>query len=539
MKKMTAAILMALILVINTAVTAFALDVTVTIPENLNNHSFKAYQVFKGTQAESDGPLGSIEWGSGINSEEFLAGLKSNIETAALFEACVTAEDVADVLSSAEDSIVNTVAKIAYKNIIKDKGVALVQGKTVLESGKGYYLIVDESNVSGQNMAANAALLQVTNSIEITQKTDKPSVEKKVLENAKYRNDDGYGEGFNDVADYCMGDVVTFRLIGTIPDLTYYDTYRYIFHDSLDNGFNMSVTDNLQDAVRVYLSDDKKLTTKTDITDKFTLNYQNSENKQQITISCNDIKKIDGVSTDKYIIVEYKTVLNQNAVVGLDGNVNDVYLEYSNKPDNSGEGNGEGENVTGKTPVDAVIVFTYAMDINKVDEKDNSKKLADAVFQLKNSAGKYAVVSDENKITDWTDDENDVGTKLTSDVNGLVKVIGLDQGEYKLVEIEAPSGYNLPAQPFEVEITASTVNGQTWLGLPREALTGLSVSVGDKTGSVDDKKSTVGITIGNSSGVQLPETGGIGTVIIYAVGAALVLGAIVLFIVKKRSGAKN
>ena len=47
------------------------------------------------------------------------------------------------------------------------------------------------------------------------------------------------------------------------------------------------------------------------------------------------------------------------------------------------------------------------------------------------------------------------------------------------------------------------------------------------------------IQVVNKTGTLLPSTGGIGTTIFYAVGAALVVGAGILLFVKKRMGSKG
>ena len=44
------------------------------------------------------------------------------------------------------------------------------------------------------------------------------------------------------------------------------------------------------------------------------------------------------------------------------------------------------------------------------------------------------------------------------------------------------------------------------------------------------------VAIANASGLVMPSTGGIGTTIFYIVGGALILGAGVLLVVKKRVG---
>ena len=57
-------------------------------------------------------------------------------------------------------------------------------------------------------------------------------------------------------------------------------------------------------------------------------------------------------------------------------------------------------------------------------------------------------------------------------------------------------------------------------------------------GTVEESNGTA-LNIINKSGTLLPSTGGIGTTIFYAVGAALVVGAGILLFVKKRMGSKG
>src|SRR5699024_9056960 len=73
-----------------------------------------------------------------------------------------------------------------------------------------------------------------------------------------------------------------------------------------------------------------------------------------------DIKAVDGVNAASKIIVEYTAELNSDAIIGSAGNPNEVYLEFSNNPYDDG---------TGNTPEDKVIIFTFEIIANKVDEK--------------------------------------------------------------------------------------------------------------------------------------------------------------------------
>lgn len=506
--------------------TAFAAptSVTVTVPsEMLKDHTFVAYQIFSGNQEANSSTLTDVEWGSGIKADEFLAALKATETSIADFSSCSTAAEVAKVLGGiiSETDAANSVAKLALANI-KGNGTALSTETTELESG--YYLIVDTTSVDNNDDATNAALLQVTSNIEIQQKTDKPSVEKKVQENNKYTEENDYGDKYNDVADYNIGDSVPFKLIGTIPNMTHYESYSYTFHDTFSTGLTFN------NDVKVYLSTDKAGTNKVEITSGFTTDNSKTG---EFTVSFANLKTIDNIGNYRYILIEYTATLNENAVIGLNGNTNTVWLTYSNKPDQSGEGKPE----TGKTPEDTVIVFTYELDTTKIDGEDKTP-LKDAEFKLKNEAGKWVTINENGKVTGWVDTEED-GTTLKSDVNGLFKVIGLDAGTYFLKETKAPSNYNQLVSEIKLTISATTNNGQTWTDADAtKALTALEVKVGDTTNKGNLTNGTVGITIENNKGTTLPATGGFGTTMFYMIGGLLMLATAILLITKRRMNAK-
>ena len=527
MKKMKRLVALALsvVMVLAMSVFASAATVNVTVPTDLKNHTFTAYQIFAGDQTDPNSTtLTEVEWGTGIKSSEFLTELKTDSEIGETFNACSSASDVAKMLGTIQDnsSMAKKVAKIAFKNK-NGVGTPLNEGENTLDSG--YYLIVDTTTTSGENDASNAALLQVTNNIQITKKTDKPSVEKKVKENTKYNQDGRYGNGYNDVADYNMGDKVPFHLIGRVPDMSNYDTYKYIFHDTLSAG----LTAPAKEKIKVYLSSDKtKDDNDVDITNSFNI----AVSGQTITVTCNDLKTISNIAADKYIIVEYSAELNQNAVVGLDGNENKVNLEYSNNPDQSGEGDTDN---TGKTPDDKVIVFTYKLDVTKVDGENNNTKLQGAEFKLHNDKNEWAIVDENGKVTGWSQTKEG-GSTLTSDENGLFHVTGLDDGTYYLKETKAPAQYNILTDEIKLVVSATTTNNQNWSEVASDALTKINVTVNEGTAADGDvDKGTVSVTVENNKGSQLPSTGGIGTTIFYVVGGILMVGAAVLLITKRRA----
>lgn len=230
--------------------------------------------------------------------------------------------------------------------------------------------------------------------------------------------------------------------------------------------------------------------------------------------------------------MSYTAKLNANAKIGLPGNVNEAYLTYSNKPDQSGQGENQ---PTGNTPEDKVIVFTYGLDVTKVDSKNAETKLKDAEFKLKNSDGKWATITD-GKVTGWADAESQ-GAILKSGEDGKFKVEGLDNGGYTLVETKAPAGYNLPADGFSVTLEATTKNNQTWNGTASTALTDLAVKVDQTSGTGNVDTGLGAITIKNTQGSSLPSTGGMGTVLLYVAGIAVFVlaGATLVMALRRRN----
>lgn len=524
MKKMKRllGVLLAAVMVLAMNITAFAADTyTITIKNSNAGHQYEAYQVFSGEL--SGNILSNVEWGAGVKDVELLAALKSDPTIGSSFAESSTAADVAKVLedfgnnSEEIDAFAAVVGEHLSDSATGTSGTEPSNGNySITGLSAGYYFVKDKDAVTG-NDASTKFILKLVKDTEVTPKSSVPNVEKKVQE-GDYETNDGYGTGYNDVADWNIGDAVPFKLIGTLPS-TYddYDTYKYVFHDTLSAGLTYNGD------VKVYFASDKEGTDKQDITSSFSITASENE----ITVACENLKNVTGVTKDSYIIVEYTATLNTDAVIGLDGNTNEVYLEFSNNP------NADGEGETGNTPTDKVIVFTYELDTTKVDGEDNSIKLQNAEFKLRNSEGKWVTVDSAGKVTGWVEGE-DNGSTLKSDAQGLFKVIGLDDGTYYLKETKAPDGYNELKNEIEIIITASTSNGQDWDGTPANALIKLDVTADGESGTGNTDDGIAGITVENNKGATLPETGGIGTTIFYVVGGILVIGAAVLLITRRR-----
>lgn len=492
------------------ASTATAAEVyTLTINNTETGHTYEAYQVFKGRL--DSGTLSDIEWGTGVDG---------NALSTAKYDG-KSAKEIAKSLNNTNaEAFANNVAggngtKSYLKDVTGSVEGETTQSKQITGLSAGYYLLKDtiDSTTAAQPAAFTKFILKVVGNVDVTPKTDTPSVEKKVKENSsKYTTDGGYGAGYNDVADYNIGDAVPFKLIGTVPNMDRYDTYTYTFNDTASNGLTLPSKDD----VKVYVADDKAGTTKTDITTSADIVVED----QKLTVTFSNLKTVAGVAADKFIIVEYSATLNGEAKIGLPGNENAVKLTFSNNPNQSGQG---GDNPQGETPEDKVIVFTYQLNGTKVDATDNEKKLKDAEFKLqRQSDNKWAQIAN-GKVTAWGDEAH--ASVVKSDDNGNFSVAGLDDGKYNVMETKAPAGYDLPANPFVITLTANTKNDQEWDGTPATAL-------------LDPTNGQFNETFKNDAGSNLPSTGGMGTVLLYVAGIAVfVLAGVTLVMALRRRNA--
>lgn len=520
MKKLVT-LLLALIMALALVVPASAATV-----ENKTGHAYEAYQIFKGTQSSDSYVLADVEWGSDIDSTQFLKALKTDgrlVDNAnkQIFANCATAADVAEVLKTEADNskVAKAVANLAAKHRKTTFTASIAKDAKNVELPAGYYLLVDVTT-PGEGDAMNSALLQVTGkgNIIIEKKYDAPSVGKSVKD-----TDGAWGEA----ADWCIGSNVPFQLIGKLPsNYADYETYKYVFHDTLGAGLQYNGD------VKVYVRNGEK---DTELTTGFTVAPDKAATAGggSLTITFDNLKTITSITSSSSIVVKYTAKLLNTAVIGQHGNPNEVYLEYSSNPNFSGTGTPP----TSETPKDTVLVFTYQLDINKVDGTTPTKKLQNAEFKLKCIAaekeatwnGKWVTVDANNKVTGWADTQGK-GSTLITNANGLAQVIGLDAGTYALYETKAPGGYNKLKDPIKIVITATLDKTED-----NPALTALTIKVDDSAAEKGDvTKGTVSTTVTNNSGATLPETGGVGTTLFYIIGGVLMVGAAVLLVTRKR-----
>lgn len=472
MKKL-ASVLLALVMVMS--LTANVWGATIT---NNGTHTYEVYQIFTG---DLDGKtLSNVKWGQ--NGKE-------TTDTA-------VAKDVLDALVAVSDkSDVEQLAVITqYADLTGDPYKTIASESTLEGVPTGYYLIKDVDGAVTGNDTHTLYIVKIVGDLTIEAKGDKPEVEKKV--------DDEYdsssaedGENWQDSADYDIGDSVPFQITATLP--SNYDEYKV---------YSLTFVDTMAEGL-TYNGDVKVTFGEQNITDSFTVSTKTEGTDTVITITCAALKNIQGLTNSSEIVVTYSATLNNKADIGAPGNSNKVKIQYTNDPNWDGTGD---KTPTGETPEDVVVVFTYELDIDKVNE--SSQPLPGAGFTLykKNASGEYVAVGGEK-----------TGAAMTEFVWA-----GLDDGEYKLAETTTPAGYNT-IEPIEFTISAEH---DTEADEPK--LTSLTTTLKDAT--ADPATGIVSGSIMNMAGTVLPETGGMGTTILYIVGGVLVLAAVVLLVTKRR-----
>lgn len=452
-------------------------DVTESKSGETTNYAYTVNNTYKAALASV------LKIGETSKDEDFVKAVADQEATIQQFANDFTAKALTDNLGATKTSGKIEESKTSYEFTGLDAGYYLVYvtgGKEIQSS----LVTVDET----------------TNTVNL--KTEAPSIEKTA-----------------DKTTVNIGDVVKYTVKGSIPDTTGYAQYVYKIHDELSTGL-----DFVNDAKGTALGAGA---TTVNVTVAFTDNSVtaagttptvatlDTANNRKMSLDLSEWVRANQTNKGKEFTVTYYAKVNKDAVVT---EKNNAQLEYGNNPTDT----------TTTTPSEAKTP-TYPLDILKT-KKDSTVKLAGAKFSLytteadaKNGTnpikvtggnGNY-VVDSTSATTEFESVENIEGKGYNLRVNGLA------EGTYYLVETKAPDGYNKLTAPVVIKITKSTdTDVNNW-----------TIS---KDGTVETDKI---IDIANSTGSLLPSTGGRGAIAFAVIAALLVFGVAVSFIRDKRKEA--
>ena len=506
-KKLAAAMLTAIMMMTMT-VTAFAAEQNCTLTvsvksgeptQTLKDQTINLYKLFDVTESDSTTTSGTAKNYAYTVNESY----KSTLASVLSIPENSTNEQIVQAVTALGESNNAKVQKFA-----NDFTAYALQNSlaATTNSGKlgdvtsykftglaaGYYLVYV---TGGKEIQSSLVTVDATTS-KVELKTEAPSITKTA-----------------DRDTVSIGQVVKYTVSGSIPDTTGYDQYQYVIHDELSNGLDFvndengtSVTGNAVN-VKVAFTDGTDANTA-----PITATLDSTNNKKMSLDLSTWVKANQENNKGKEFTVTYYAKVNKGAVVT---EKNKAQLEYGNKP---------GETTT-TTPSEAKTP-TYPLDILK-KKSGTDEKLAGAKFSLyktKDDAdkGQNAITVSGNKGNYVVDSTSSVTEfESVNDIAGKgynLRVNGLAEGTYYLVETKAPDGFNKLTAPVVIKITKSSdADVNNW-------------TISKDNANEEDKI----IDIENSTGSLLPSTGGAGVIVFAGVAILLVFGVAVSFIRDKR-----
>lgn len=504
-KKFAAALLTAIMMMTMTVTAYAAGNCTLTVnvksgggvpQQTLKDQTINLYKLFDVTESKSGE---TTNYAYTVNDT-----YKSTLASVLSIDVNSTNEQIVKAVTNLGESNNAKVQKFANdftaKALTDNLGVTKTSGKITGENttsytfndlDAGYYLVY----VTGGKEIQSSLVTVDKNTNTVNLKTEAPSITKKAnTETVK------------------IGQVVQYTVTGSIPDTTGYSEYVYKIHDELSTGLDFvndadgaALTGNTVN-VKIAFTDGADASTAP------TTAVLSGIGNRTMALDLSAWVRTNQANKGKEFTVIYYAKVNTNAVVT---EKNKATLEYGNNPGDT----------TTTTPSEAKTP-TYPLDINKI-KKGSDEKLAGAKFSLYTSAedaknGKNAikvsgnngnyVVNPASTTTEFESVKNIENARYNIRVNGLA------EGTYYLVETKAPDGFNKLTAPVVIKITKSTdtdVNNWT-----------ISKDGTDETDKIID--------IENSTGSLLPSTGGTGVIVFAGVAILLVFGVAVSFIRDKR-----
>ena len=519
---------------------------------------FKAYRIFNADVINEGNKkvVSNVKWAvdAGVQAKiisEITGSDGYSTSEKPLPKTDVTAQNVADWLAAniqdagAVDNgaLLNKIASLVEAtNPVKPKDAAndaFDANIPVSFDESGYYLfLTDSDSISASTDASKKANTGTSpifaivggDPVIVTEKTSIPTVSKAVMDDKDQSWETGTNGDPNKAADSAMDDWVDYKLVGTVAsNIDTYSGYNYVFTDKLPDSMTPKFVDDSENNVPDVTVTIDNQTVKTDAEHGYTKEFSDANElivKFKNLKDCVDVKGAPiTVNADSKVTVEYKAKLDSTKIFqdgkikdefyGLVGKAqgNKVTLTYSNNP----HGNG-----IGTTVENLAYDYTYGINVTKVgsDAVDGKNPTLSGVeFTLQEKKGNTT----ENKYIDAKGIKHNEGevVKLTTDNNGKINVVGLDEGTYVLKEVKPAPGYNNSAASGITFTIIRTLN-QTGTDVTPDATS--AIEAGQDVVQADSAKAEVGklsFTIVDQKGSGLPLTGLNGVTFTWIAGGAV------------------
>lgn len=365
--------------------------------------------------------------------------------------------------------------------------------------------------------------------------TGTADIDKKIVRS--YNGTLGYADGevLNDTDVTNVNDVVEFKFISKVPDLTdskdntAIDIDKYVITDAISKGLTLPETfsdDNIviTDKNNVSYTFRKDYTVTEDV-DVGTEGYKDGSTFS-ITFTPAGLEKLTNLAkamSDGEVYVYYTATVNSNAVVGVEGNPNKVKLTFQ-----------AGQSHEIDTTWKEVKEFIFGMEANKLFDNAQKNDLAEKVrfkLYMDEACTQGVVVTGDNG--NYVYSGSGEATELMLDGNSQLYIKGVPTGvDLYLKETVTSKGYNILKEPVKVNLVPAKGNDGEYTGVL--ANNSNTSTVNGTAANLTADNTDVTFAINNTSGFQLPATGGMGAWIFAILGVLVIGGGVTFYVITRK-----
>lgn len=517
MKRIFSSLLIVMMLFSLVCVNVSAAEVYTITLEGTDGDTYDAYMIFSATST-GEGENEKIGYTlnpdfAGYFTEEFLAdkGKNSAVEYVSSLS---TASDI--------DAFAESIMNYAIAN---DSISPAGSGKTAIQvPSKGYYLIVEETSIYE---ARSLAMLEVTTKSEtVSVKSSAPTLIMKVY--------DDDSDSYIDIADISFDETIEYKLTGSISAMKGYTQYTYTMDIEMEEGIDFNRIEEV-----IY-----KDSSGSTVPAPSNILYDVTEGTNSATITFSGMKNAIANGITSVEVIYSATPVTEDFVLrngntGAGGVHSRAKLTYSSDPYNTG--------ATNSTAWDDTMVYSYSMSIHKVDANNEEEYLSGASFVIYSDAANTKPVYLKEKTANVyevvTSETAGAVTEITTGATGILTILGLDNATWYVKETQAPTGYNPLLGNVRADINVSykqdgVAKDDSFLITDRQNLAVItsSFAVEDET---SDMPGNVKVTVQNSVGGSLPQTGGSGTMPFKVYGLSILVLACGVLLFLNRSKDKK